>query len=309
MKSMISDYLKFVVGEEQIMLNLVKPDIKHKNQYLEMLDEWKGAGEQPQPWVLQEDCSDFNAMVQKFENLSKGIDVLNGFVLSTTYWAYDDESGKILGAVNIRHYLNDMLMKVWGNIGYGIRPSERRKGYATIILKLALECCKTLKMERVLLGCYKENIASVKTILKNGGVLENEVIEENSTKIVQRYWINIKMDTKEIPLYDEIINLAKTLNKPGMLPSTGIRRNSVYYSFITYINHTIAFFISEDFDAVVIFISRADKELINLKEKYGCISEYFILCEQYLFTLSKYILKNRNLSEVLLQILPDRYKI
>nr|WP_205410159.1 GNAT family N-acetyltransferase [Acetivibrio cellulolyticus] len=174
------------------MLKLVKPDIKYKNQYLEMLGEWKGTGEQPQPWVLHEDYSDFNAMVQKFENLSKGIDVPNGFVPSSTYWAYDDESGKIVCAVNIRHYLNDMLIKVWGNIGYGIRPSERRKGYATIILKLALECCKTLKMERVLLGCYKENIASAKTILKNGGVLENEVIEENSGKLVQRYWINTK---------------------------------------------------------------------------------------------------------------------
>ena len=187
--------IQSLLYEEQTMLNLVKPDIKYKNQYLEMLDEWKAAGEQPQPWVLQEDCSDFNAMVQKFENLSKGIDVPNGFVPSTTYWAYDDESGKIVGAVNIRHYLNDMLLKVWGNIGYGIRPSERRKGYATTILKLALECCKTLKMERVLLGCYKENIASAKTILKNGGVIENEAIEENSREIVQRYWINTKIDT------------------------------------------------------------------------------------------------------------------
>lgn len=174
------------------MINLVKPDKKLKSQYIEMLQEWKQAGEELQPWVLQEDNSDFDRMVQKFENLSKGIDVPEGFVPSTTFWAYNNESDKIIGAVNIRHYLNDLLLQAWGNIGYGVRPSERKKGYATIILNLALEYCDSLNIERVLLGCYKENIASVKTILKNGGVLENEVTENRSGRTIQRYWIVIK---------------------------------------------------------------------------------------------------------------------
>jgi len=169
------------------MLKLVNPDVKYKNQYLEMLDEWNQTGESPQPWVLQEDYSNFNDMVQRFENLSKGVDIPNGFVPSTTFWAYDDKSDKIVGAVNIRHYLSDLLLRFYGNIGYGIRPSERRKGYAKEVLKLALDFCKVLNTERVLLCCYKENIASVKTILINGGVFENEIIEENSGKTIQRY--------------------------------------------------------------------------------------------------------------------------
>lgn len=174
------------------MLILVKPNVKYKNQYIEMINEWKATGEELQPWVLQENYLDFDAMVQKFQRLSQGIGVSKEFVPSTTYWAYDNESDRIVGAVNIRHYLNDLFLKFLGNIGYGVRPSERRKGFATTILSLSIEKCKDLGIEEVLLGCYKENIASNKTILKNGGILENCITEKNTGRIVQRYWITIK---------------------------------------------------------------------------------------------------------------------
>lgn len=173
------------------MLSLVKPDVKYKNQYIDMLDEWKRTGERPEPWVLQADYSDFDAMVSMFEQISQGINIPEGFVPSSTFWAYENDSDKIVGAVNVRHYLNDMLFKTWGNIGYGVRPSERRKGYATQILHLALDECRRLNINRVLLSCYKDNIASAKTILKNGGILENEVEEEGTGRLIQRYWISI----------------------------------------------------------------------------------------------------------------------
>ena len=78
-----------------------------------------------------------------------------------------------------------------GHIGDGIRPSERRKGYATLMIKLALEECKKRGINRVLMTCDKDNIGSAKSIMNNGGVLENEIIGEDG-KTIQRYWINIK---------------------------------------------------------------------------------------------------------------------
>ena len=98
-----------------------------------------------------------------------------------------DETGKILGAVNIRHELNSELLKSGGHIGYGIRPFERRKGYAVRMLALALPIAEQLGITRALVTCDKANIASAKTILHNGGVLENELALDG--KIVQRYWI------------------------------------------------------------------------------------------------------------------------
>jgi predicted acetyltransferase len=94
---------------------------------------------------------------------------------------------RIFGAINIRHCLNEYLFQFGGHIGYGIRPSERGKGYASLMLGMALPIAKKLGIDEVLVTCDKNNTASAKTIIKNGGILENEVMEEE--EIVQRYWI------------------------------------------------------------------------------------------------------------------------
>lgn len=75
-----------------------------------------------------------------------------------------------------------------GLIGDGIRPSERRKGYGSAMIGLALLEAKKLGLNKVLMCCDKKNIASARSIMNNGGILENE-IEINSI-IKQRYWIN-----------------------------------------------------------------------------------------------------------------------
>ena len=92
--------------------------------------------------------------------------------------------------MNIRHYLNEELLKTSGHIGDGIRPSERRKGYATAMIGLALQECQKLGIERVLMCCRKDNIGSAKSIVKNGGVLENEIVVDDHLE--QRYWIDLK---------------------------------------------------------------------------------------------------------------------
>lgn len=96
----------------------------------------------------------------------------------------------MVGAVNIRHCLNDHLLLCGGHIGDGIRPSERRKGYATQMIGLALEECRKIGIKKVLMVCDKDNIGSAKSIIRNGGILENEVIENG--KIKQRYWIDLE---------------------------------------------------------------------------------------------------------------------
>ncbi len=110
------------------------------------------------------------------------------YVPSTTLFAV--VGSRIVGTIQIRHKLNDFLLQFGGHIGYGVRPGERRKGYASEMLKQALRMCGELGIQRALITCDKENVASARTILKNGGVLENEVTEEDGT-LLQRYWIDI----------------------------------------------------------------------------------------------------------------------
>lgn len=121
---------------------------------------------------------------------SKDETVREGLVTATTFMGISLESNELIGMIDIRHRLNDYLFNFGGHIGYSVRKTERRKGYATEMLELAIKECRKLNMKRVLITCDKENIGSAKTILKNGAVLENEVSESN--RITQRYWINLE---------------------------------------------------------------------------------------------------------------------
>jgi predicted acetyltransferase len=111
------------------------------------------------------------------------------FVPSTLFFLVD-ENNRIYGALHIRHELNDYLFHYGGHIGYGIRPSERKRGYAAKMLSLSLPIVKEFGIKKALVTCSKENIASAKTIINNGGILENEVMEDG--EMVQRYWIDIQ---------------------------------------------------------------------------------------------------------------------
>lgn len=109
------------------------------------------------------------------------------WVVTDTFFAFD-ENNRIVGIIDLRHELNDFL-KDFGNCGYSVRPSERRKGYATEMLKLVLEHARQIGMDKVQLSVERSNEASVKTITKNGGKYERSFEFENEKADV--YMINI----------------------------------------------------------------------------------------------------------------------
>ena len=114
------------------------------------------------------------------------------WVPDTQFISVRNSDGRIVGMLDIRHTMNEDIERLYGHIGYSVRPSERRKGYAVIQLGLAKEICRNLGMTQILVSCYRDNPASAKTILRNGGVLENEVIDERSGSVTQRYWIPLR---------------------------------------------------------------------------------------------------------------------
>ena len=170
-------------------IKLVKASYEYQDLIVDMLKEWIDYNNN-NPEANTSPASIFKNDYHAFDYYINNLDLKNprpGLVEDSTFFALDVEKNKMVGAVNIRHELNDYLLNYGGHIGDGVRPSERRKGYATKMISLALEECKKLGMDKVLLVCDKDNIGSVKSIINNGGVLENEVLKEG--KLIQRYWI------------------------------------------------------------------------------------------------------------------------
>ena len=171
-------------------IKLIKGSCEYKTQIIDMLEEWTDYNRKNEtnrsPWVIfKNNYDDFDYYLNNLETSEPK----DGLVPDSTFFCLDEERNIIVGAVNIRHYLNEYLLAHGGHIGDGIRPSERRKGYATQMVGLALEECKKIGIKKVLMICDKDNIGSAKSIIKNGGILENERMENG--RIEQRYWIDL----------------------------------------------------------------------------------------------------------------------
>ena len=169
------------------MLKLIKLDEQYKPQLTDMMDEWTATGETIVPYAIRKcDYHDFPSYLASLEVTQPA----DGLVPDSTYFCLDTERSIFVGAVNIRHYLSEGLLFSGGHIGDGIRPSERGKGLGTRMIALALDKCRELSLERVLMCCDSDNFASARTIEKNGGVLENVVVDGGAP--VKRYWITLK---------------------------------------------------------------------------------------------------------------------
>jgi predicted acetyltransferase len=151
---------------------LVRPDKDLEEQAIDYKQEHFSHGETEidgsELWDKMDSYSEWLEMVTK--NSCK--DTVNpDWVVTDTYFAVRECDGKIIGIIDLRHELNDFL-KDFGHIGYSVRPTERRKGYATEMLRLVLDVARQRGLERIQLSCKRSNIPSVRTIVKNGGIYE-----------------------------------------------------------------------------------------------------------------------------------------
>ena len=119
---------------------------------------------------------------EKPENTSLGVQ-------ASTYFAVRKSDEKVVGCIELRHTLNESLTVIGGHIGFGVIPEERRKGYATEMLKLVLAVAKKAGIDKVLLTCDIDNVASCKTIEKCGGKREQEEPFVMNGEPYYKYWI------------------------------------------------------------------------------------------------------------------------
>ncbi|MFE5319473.1 GNAT family N-acetyltransferase [Paenibacillus sp. NPDC056579] len=170
-------------------VSLVRPAVELEKEYKSFYREWQDSGETMIPYVIRADPGDFAAMVRNLLDSERGERLPEGRVPDSTYWLVDEDR-TVIGVVNIRHKLTEKLLQSGGHIGYGIRPSARRKGYATELLALALDQLRRFGVAKALVVCDEDNISSARTILRNGGIPDTDFVEEDGN-VVKRFWIEL----------------------------------------------------------------------------------------------------------------------
>lgn len=173
-------------------MKLVFPDINYKDKALDYINEFyefnspvNGSGGLDH-YLKQ---STYEEWLKK---IRADIDIANvppDRVPSLTYFYVNESEDKIVGMVNIRLALNDFLRTEGGHIGYSVRPTERRKHYATNMLKEAIKVCKTIGIDEVIVSCDKTNLASANVIKNCNGQLDTEFYSNTFNEIIQKYII------------------------------------------------------------------------------------------------------------------------
>jgi len=153
-----------------------------------MVREILGAGEELIPFPLSFDHSDFPALVARLDGFGRGEGLPEGFVPHSTFCLVDAQ-GEVVAVSNLRHRLTDKLRVEGGHIGYGVRPSARRRGHATEILRRTLAEARALGIGEALVTCAKGNMGSAGAIRNCGGRLHSEEFVEPRGEVVSRYLI------------------------------------------------------------------------------------------------------------------------
>jgi predicted acetyltransferase len=170
---------------------LVEPTTSHKQAVLEYRDEFTQNGETVHGSGDIERAESFETWLQACIDGKHEATMPKDRVPATQYLAIRVSDNRLVGMLQIRHSLNKYLKQHGGHIGYSVRKSQRRKGYATKMLKSALVICKTLGLQRVLLTCDPANVGSARVMKANGGIHEKQMTLPNGNKI-EHYWISIR---------------------------------------------------------------------------------------------------------------------
>ena len=172
-------------------LSLIRPTSALKSKSNDFKQEFFGFGEPVINGSALFDQLEFDDWLIHIQKSSRPETVQPDWVVADTFFAVRRQDNRLIGMIDIRHNLNNAFLSEYGgHIGYAVRPSERRKGYATQMLKLALAYAKSIGLKKVMLGCYADNTASYKTILKCGGIL-TETNPYADGKPMHIYWITL----------------------------------------------------------------------------------------------------------------------
>ena len=169
-------------------LELVEYNDVIENEYLKYIKEWENTNEIIVPLATRRNSKSFDILLKRWHKDQISGMYINGYVPATLYFLINVK-GKVLGSIHFRHKLNDRLLKSGGHIAFGVRPTERKQGYAVVMLKSLLRLIRKMEYKKVLVTCDDENDASRRTIIRCNEVFQDKLVFEGI--LTRRYWISL----------------------------------------------------------------------------------------------------------------------
>lgn len=166
-------------------ISLVRPTFEHREEALAFKKEFFDYGEKEiNGSEMLDHLNSYDNWLSTVQANADPERFNPSWVLTDTFFAIDD-TGRIVGIADFRHELKGFLVD-FGHTGYSVRPSERKKGYATQMLSLIMQVAKEAGFDQLQVSVERSNEPSVRTIIKNGGVYERSFEYEGEPADVYR---------------------------------------------------------------------------------------------------------------------------
>ncbi len=171
---------------------LRKPSREYAEQIMDYRREFLENGSSMDGCGSLRKCETAEGWLARTEQMSRPETCPKEYAVSTQYIAVRESDDRLVGMIQLRYDINHPILSLYGgHIGYSVRPSERRKGYAKEMLQQCLEKAKDAGLARVMISCDRSNLGSERTILANGGVFQCEVTVEGEDEPIKRFWIEL----------------------------------------------------------------------------------------------------------------------
>lgn len=170
---------------------LTEPTEKYAEQIKEYRQEFLDTGCSMNGCGPLRKCEDSLQYISECGKYKSRETVSAGYAAAAQFLYIRKSDDRLVGMIQVRHYLTEYLAKYAGHIGFSVRPSEQRKGYGTSMLRTALGYCPKIGLDKILISCDENNPASEKTILNSGGVYESTVYEEEKDLGIKRFRITL----------------------------------------------------------------------------------------------------------------------